>query len=53
MFILNKNYLILSQVFFIILSLSNCSNNSKTIILNEPSDTKIFNKGQSFLQDND
>ena len=53
MLILKKNYLILFQVFFIIILLSNCSNNSKTIILNEPTDTKIFNKGQSFLKDND
>jgi len=52
MFILKKYYLILFQALFIIISLSSCSNNSKTIILNEPTDTNIFNKGKSFLKDN-
>ena len=53
MFILKKNNVMLFQVLFIIISLSNCSNNSKIVILNEPTDSKIFKKGQSFLKNND
>ena len=53
MFILKKKYLILSQVFFCILILSNCSNNSKTVILKEAKDSQIFIKGQSLLKSND
>jgi len=53
MFILKKKHLILLQVFFCILILSNCSNNSKTVILKETKDTQIFIKGQSFLKSND
>ena len=43
----------LLQVFFCILLLPNCSNNSKTVILKETKDTQIFIKGQSFLKSND
>ena len=43
----------LLQVFFCILILSNCSNNSKTVILKEAKDSQIFIKGQSFLKSND
>jgi outer membrane protein assembly factor BamD len=53
MFILKKKYLMLLQVFFCILLLPNCSNNSKTVILKETKDTQIFIKGQSFLKSND
>ena len=53
MFILKKKYLILLQVFFCILLLPNCSNNSKTVILKETKDSEIFIKGQSFLKGND
>lgn len=53
MFILKKKYLILLQVFFCILILPNCSNNSKTVILKEAKDSQIFIKGQSFLKSND
>ena len=53
MFILKKKYLILLQVFFCIFILSNCSNNSKTVILKEAKDSQIFIKGQSFLKSND
>ena len=53
MFILKKKYLTLLQVFFCILLLPNCSNNSKTVILKETKDTQIFIKGQSFLKSND
>ena len=53
MFILKKKYLILLQVFFCILILPNCSNNSKTVILEEKKDSQIFTKGQSFLKSND
>ena len=53
MFILKKKYLILTQVFFCILILSNCSNNSKTVILKEAKDSQIFIKGQSLLKSND
>ena len=53
MFILKKKYLILLQVFFCILILSNCSNNSKTVILKEAKDSQIFIKGQSLLKSND
>ena len=53
MFILKKKYLMLLQVFFCILLLPNCSNNSKTVILKETKDSQIFIKGQSFLKSND
>ena len=53
MFILKKKYLILLQVFFCILILPNCSNNSKTVILKEAKDSQIFIKGQSLLKSND
>ena len=53
MFIIKKKYLILLQVFFCILLLPNCSNNSKTVILEETKDSQIFIKGQSFLKSND
>ena len=53
MFNLKKKYLILFQVLFSISLLTNCSNNTKSPILEELSDTKVFNKGQSFLKDND
>ncbi|MDC0549249.1 outer membrane protein assembly factor BamD [Alphaproteobacteria bacterium] len=53
MLILKKKYLILLQVFFCILILPNCSNNSKTIILKEAKDSQIYIKGQSFLKSND
>ena len=53
MFVLKKKYLILLQVFCCILILSNCSNNSKTVILKEAKDSQIFIKGQSFLNSND
>ena len=53
MFILKKKYLILLQVFFCILLLPNCSNNSKTVILKETKDSQIYIKGQSFLKSND
>ena len=53
MFILKKKYLKLLQVFFCILLLPNCSNNSKTVILKETKDSEIFIKGQSFLKSND
>ena len=43
----------LLQVFFCILLLPNCSNNSKTVILKETKDSQIFIKGQSFLKSND
>ena len=53
MFILKNKYLIILQVFFYILILSNCSNNSKTVILKEANDSQIFIKGKSFLKSND
>ena len=53
MFVLKKKYLIILQVFFCILILPNCSNNSKTVILKEAKDSQIFIKGQSFLKSND
>jgi len=53
MFILKKKYLMLLQVFFCILLLPNCSNNSKTVILKETKDSEIYIKGQSFLKSND
>ena len=53
MFILKKKYLILFQVILSILLLPNCSKNSKTFTLEEPSDLKTFNKGRSFLKSND
>jgi outer membrane protein assembly factor BamD len=53
MFILKKKHLILFQVLISILLLHNCSNNSKTVVLEETTDTKIFIKAQSFLKDND
>jgi outer membrane protein assembly factor BamD len=53
MFILKKKYLMLLQVFFCILLLPNCSNNSKTVILKETKDSQLFIKGQSFLKSND
>ena len=53
MFILKKKHLILLQVFFCILILPNCSNNSKTVILKEAKDSQIFIKGQSLLKSND
>ncbi|MDC0975428.1 outer membrane protein assembly factor BamD [Alphaproteobacteria bacterium] len=53
MYILKKKYLMLLQVFFYILLLPNCSNNSKTVILKETEDSQIFIKGQSFLKSND
>ena len=53
MFILKKKYLILLQVFFCILLLPNCSNNSKTVVLKETKDSQLFIKGQSFLKSND
>ena len=43
----------LLQVFFCILLLPNCSNNSKTVILKETKDSEIYIKGQSFLKSND
>ena len=53
MFILKKKYLIVLQVFFCILLLPNCSNNSKTVILKETKDSQLFIKGQSFLKSKD
>jgi outer membrane protein assembly factor BamD len=53
MFISIQKNLTLLQVLFIIISLSNCSNNTKNIILKETTDTKTFKKGQYFLKDND
>jgi outer membrane protein assembly factor BamD len=53
MFILKKKYLKLLQVFFCILLLPNCSNNSKTVVLKETKDSQLFIKGQSFLKSND
>ena len=53
MFILKKKYLKILQVFFCILLLPNCSNNSKTVVLKETKDSQLFIKGQSFLKSND
>ena len=53
MFILKKKYIKLLQVFFCILLLPNCSNNSKSIVLKETKDSQLFIKGQSFLKSND
>ena len=43
----------LLQVFFCILLLRNCINNSKTVILKETKDTQIYINEQSFLKSND
>ena len=53
MLILKKKHLMLLQVLFCILLLPNCSNNKKTVILEETKDSQIFTKGQSFLKSKD
>lgn len=51
MFNFRKNYLIITQLFFILILLINCSNDNKNIILNEKSDIKIYRSGLLYLQD--
>ena len=54
MFILKKKYLMLLQVFFCILLLPNCSNNSKTVILKEmPNFTDAFSAALSLIMNFD